>query len=617
MFTIEFILPYRNLRSVVEKAFEEHPHHDEMAYVISYIGAPEVVNHTFTGDVLIARGLTAVYLNHLLKGSFTVLELPMTGYDILRAVYRGNKRWHAKKTAVILTGNALYAFDNFLCNLEFDVVGYEIQGESESEGIIQKAIDEGADLIVGGDQVVTVAERCGLHGMRIEADKESVRQVIDEAWHLHISTQEERLRSQRLKALVENVNEGILLCDSEKRVIICNHFALQLLHRSLNEVIGMKIAALQQGFDTPDFATLQEPSNDVFLKIAENELALSRIPIRIRDVFENGIIVLQKLSQIQKTEIEIRRQIHKKGHFANYHFANILGEAPALEYAKKSAATYAKVQANVLLIGETGTGKEMFAQSIHNASARKDGPFVAVNCAALPDSLLESELFGYVGGAFTGASKNGKIGLFELAHGGTLFLDEISEMGMLLQGRLLRVIEEREIMRIGDDKVIPVDIRIIAATNRNLEAMIGENKFRNDLYYRLNVLALHIPSLAERIDDIQLLVPYFLAHYDAKNHLVQHMVAPEVIPFLKTMGWPGNVRQLRNFCERLSVLVESSVVTCKDAERCLGVQTGAKRHEAEILQAKLAECGGNKKLLSEILHIDRSTLYRRLKRLGL
>ncbi len=619
MFTIEFILPYKKLRTVVEQAFEEHPHRHEMDYVISYVGAPELKTHALVGDVLIARGLTAVFLNQLLDGSSLVLELPMTGYDILRAVYEGTRVFGARHIAVILTENALYGFNNFKKHLDLDIRTYEITDEQDSEALIAAAVAGGADLIVGGDQMVTLAGTMGYPGIRVEAEKESVRQVIDEAWHLFQSNQQERMRGQRMRALIENINEGVILCDSEKHAIFCNQLSQELLGLDRNEILDRPVGQIDPVFDDPDFCLLEKSVPDRLVAIHKTQMVLSRIPVKVGDDFVNGIIVLRKRSQIQRTEIEIRRQIHKKGHRATYQFNDIIGQSRSIMFARKLGTTYARVDASVLLVGETGTGKEMFAQSIHNSSNRRNGPFVAVNCAALPDSLLESELFGYVDGAFTGASKNGKMGLFELAHGGTIFLDEISEMCMSLQGRLLRVIEEREIMRIGDDKVIPIDIRIIAATNRNLEAMILENKFRNDLFYRLNVLPLAIPSLAQRQSDIPLLTQQFVAQFDAKNKVAHHILGQVVLEYLQRLPWPGNIRQLRNFCERLSVVIDSSVVSIEEVHTCLGMWEQPSEEQDDIqnpqfILATLERCNGNKKLAALELGVNRTTLYRWLKK---
>ena len=225
------------------------------------------------------------------------------------------------------------------------------------------------------------------------------------------------------------------------------------------------------------------------------------------------------------------------------------------------AQRYSRVNSNVLIVGETGTGKELFAHSIHQASSRSDQPFVALNCAALPEILLESELFGYEAGAFSGAAKGGKIGLLELAHRGTIFLDEIGEIPITLQAKLLRVLQEKEIRRIGSTSVHPIDVRVVSATNINIEEKIRSGQFRSDLYYRLNLLDISIPPLRERREDVQELVDFYLTRFACEMGKRIPTVTPEAAQLLMQYDWPGNVRELRNVCERLIVLNDSDFVS--------------------------------------------------------
>ena len=291
----------------------------------------------------------------------------------------------------------------------------------------------------------------------------------------------------------------------------------------------------------------------------------------------------------------------------------------------QTAKRYAVANSSVLISGETGTGKEMFAQSIHNYSRRRGEAFVAVNCATIPANLLESELFGYVEGAFTGAKRGGKMGLFELAHKGTIFLDEIGETSLDMQARLLRVLEEHEIMRVGDDKVIPVDIRVIAASNRDLKKMVDEGSFRSDFYYRLDVLSLKLPPLRDCIENIETLIHNFTARYASENGRRPLEYAPEAMKLLVDYEWPGNVRELKNVVERLVVTCGDD---CIDAGRVmdalhitapLPVKTAPSGEgtldeaEMRLIKRTLAECGGNKTQTAKRLGISRPTLHRKLR----
>ena len=243
------------------------------------------------------------------------------------------------------------------------------------------------------------------------------------------------------------------------------------------------------------------------------------------------------------------KQLQNMGHTARYTFDDIISISPAMERIKKIAEKMAATRSSVLITGESGTGKELFAQAIHNASERKNEPFIALNCAALPENLLESELFGYEDGAFTGARKGGKPGLFESADKGTLFLDEVEGMSPMLQAKLLRVIQEQEVMRVGASQLISIDVRILAATNRDLEELVNEGNFREDLYYRLNTLPVNIPPLRERREDILPLMYHFMKKNNASYHLSQ-----QVCQILKEHPFRGNIRELRNYAEYFAFL---------------------------------------------------------------
>ena len=621
MFTIEFILPYTKLGPIVEKVYKEHPHRDEMDCRMSFIAHNNVKSSELKGDVIIARGLTASYLCQLLQGSFTVLEIPMTIDDVQTAIEKCIHLYGKGKIAILVTSEVLYGIEERIGLMGDDVRLYEISFSSNIPEKIRKAVDDGADFFIGGNEVINVANEMGYNGVKILAGRQSIRQVLDEAWNIHVYQTEKEAQVSRLEAIVENIGEGIIACDKHKNITECNRFAQEFLEKTSSNILGLPISKVEPRFDLTPFEKLMEPEHGTIISINGTDVAMSRIPIIVNGEFESGVIVIQKLSQIQRIEEESRLSVMEAGMVANHVFNDILGKSPGIVEAKQIAMNYAKVNANVLLLGETGTGKEMFAQSIHNASNRRNKPFVAVNCAALPESLLESELFGYVGGAFTGASKGGKAGLFEMAHTGTIFLDEISEMSLQLQGRLLRVLEERKIMRLGHDKVIPVNVRIIAASNQNLEDLVSRSLFRKDLFYRLDVLRLRIPSLRERPDDIPELVTNYIEHYDKSNHMTKHMIDPSIFPYLKSLEWPGNVRQLRNFCERLSTVVFESIISMKDVERCItrGFITSEfkEQSEKEKIIEVIAECNGNRSKAAETLGFDRSTLYRKMRRYGL
>ena len=320
---------------------------------------------------------------------------------------------------------------------------------------------------------------------------------------------------------------------------------------------------------------------------------------------------------------ELHHRLDKK-----FSFDGILGESPALEKVLEKVRLVGPSKATVLVTGETGTGKELVAQAIHQNSDRSRGPFVSVHCAALPAALLESELFGHEKGAFTGATER-RVGRFESAIGGTLFLDEIGEIDASTQVKLLRFLESKTIERLGSSKTIEVDARLVCATNRNLEEMTRKGEFREDLFYRLNVVCVDLPALRERGDDALLLIRHFLSHFAEENGFETPILQPEALGILKNYSWPGNVRELRNFCENLVVLKRGAQVGPYDLDPRFtmsesdvknsdplpqSLNLSVEENEKRLLRNALLEAGGNKTKAAELMGISRRTLHRKLDR---
>ncbi|MCQ2453626.1 MAG: sigma 54-interacting transcriptional regulator [Clostridia bacterium] len=334
-------------------------------------------------------------------------------------------------------------------------------------------------------------------------------------------------------------------------------------------MIGQSVEkSLQAGRFNAILCSPQPYTNEI-VRMSGDNFVLNSIPMVYENERLGTLVTFQAAQSITNAESRLRDHLRTSGHIARYHFSDILGESYSLRMAIRQAQRFARVDSNILLFGETGTGKELFAQSIHNESDRAAGPFVAVNCAAIPENLMESELFGYEAGAFTGANKGGKAGLFEAAHDGTIFLDEVSEIPMTLQSRLLRVIQEREVRRIGANKVIPINVRIICATNRDLPEMIRQNRFREDLYYRLKVLSVQLPPLRARNDDVALIMRHYLTYYINKFGKMPVTLTDEAIECIRQYNWPGNVREIRNISEQLAVLCEDDRITAEDIEAVL------------------------------------------------
>jgi len=345
-------------------------------------------------------------------------------------------------------------------------------------------------------------------------------------------------------------------------------------------------------------------------------------PVDLRQVellLERGL----KARATEKEVAVLKTRLDRK-----FSLGEVVGSSAALQHAIEQVRSVATSNATVLLLGETGTGKELFAQMIHQASPRAKGPFMAVHCAAIPANLLESELFGHEKGSFTGANER-RVGRFESADGGTLFLDEIGEIDATTQIKLLRFLETRSVERLGSHKPIPLDLRLVCATNRDLQQMVKEGKFREDLYYRLSVVPLRMPPLRERTDDIPLLLAHYLKRFAAENHLGEVRLAADALAVLTRYPWPGNIRELRNTCENLAVLRAGKVLTAADLDPrysqpaaaglsrpLLPAATGGmfdkEQNEKELLKQALASAAGNRTKAAELLGISRRTLHRKL-----
>lgn len=635
MFDIEFIVPYRDLLSSVLEAYEEFPAKEEIHLDIKIMNTDEVKQHTFFGQAIIARGLTAQYIKNL-GLSQPLIEIPTSGYDVIKAISTGLKKFECSHIAFIGTADMIYGAEELGLFFNCKITVHQLNNDDDVDAVLRECKQDGADLFIGGNWLYNKALEAGFNSVRVESGKEAIRQALNESLRAVAIWHQERERAQRFKMLVDHVHEGIISTDRNGNITVINNDAIKLLKLSPRSYSGRHIEEVVKEIKFSEYKALDVPTFGELLRVNNTSLTMNWIPIVVNKSVSGHLLTLQNVSRIQEIESRIRRKAHRKGLVAHYSFKDIIGESKTMSNTLSLARQYSKVDSNVLIVGETGTGKELFAQSIHRESICAEGPFVAINCAALPPSLLESELFGYVEGAFTGASKGGKIGLFELAHQGTIFLDEIAELSPFLQGRLLRVLEEREIMRLGHDEVIPVNIRVIAATNKNLHLLVEQQLFREDLLYRLDVLRLNIPPVRERGKDIVLLISYFLTSFRQRARKGAVYLDTECWNYLINQRWDGNVRQIRNFSERLCVTLEkehaslrdvkeayetdtikvSTTITQEDSPDTNGIKEAIIDLEKELIQEVLRSSSSREEA-AKVLGIDRTTLWRKMKRLNI
>ena len=373
-------------------------------------------------------------------------------------------------------------------------------------------------------------------------------------------------QERKLDLVMQVFDGGIITLRSDGTVSFLNVAAEHLLGKMSLEVVGQPLHVIFPELAEFGIPGLTEPLRDQVVTVHDQLMDVSVYPLTGVSAVGEYILMIKSMRDVELNQYKVRRQLISKGHVAKHDFSHIITQNSRMVLLKEAAERMAHSSSSVVIYGPSGTGKELFAQSIHNASPRKDYPFIAINCASIPENLLESELFGYSEGAFTGAKKGGRAGYFELAHKGTLFLDEIGEMDLTLQARILRALQEKEVIRVGGDSVISIDVRIISASNKRLLDLVRKNRFREDLYYRLNVLSIEIPPLRERREDIVLLIEDF-----RKKQPASFVFSQDALEFLSGYPWHGNVRELGNFVERISYLGKENI-SLEDAKMQLDGQ---------------------------------------------
>lgn len=365
------------------------------------------------------------------------------------------------------------------------------------------------------------------------------------------------LLGSNVRRILDLLNDGIIITDEKAIVHYINPAYTLYSGLEFEDIVNKYLPEVRPGAMLPKVLEDHKPIRNFPRKVGKVESYCDFIPIIIEGKLVGGIAIvkdvvrikdlLQRLEESKEKIVQLDNRV-KDSFKAKFTFSSIVGREGGLKNTITMCYKAAQTDSPVLLLGESGTGKEVLAQSIHNASKRKEYPFVDINCGALPENLLESELFGYEAGAFTGARKNGKLGLFEIANGGTIFLDEITEMPINLQTKLLRVLQEQRILKIGSEKALEINVRVIAATNKNVLELVKEKSFREDLYFRLAVFVISIPALRERKEDITLLVQKFIEEQQRKQkHVI--FVNSDAMHILKYYDWPGNIREIKNIIE--------------------------------------------------------------------
>ncbi len=583
-------------------------------------------------EIIVTRGFLAQEIRKNLD--FKVIEIAISSFDVLNALYK-----YAEK-GVTMAAIECEAFLETIIPvarlLNINVVPYEVKRFQDFYTYFEEATDAGFNIICGGamGNYDDYFANPNIEYASIDSSERSIRISLLNALEIYQLVYDEKRKRELIETLVNVSDVGTIASDSEGNVIAANQKAAEIFKFDRHRAIGKKIQNLSAVLDKPLLQSILDKPSGVF-DIMGSKVLIDRVPMGVDDDYLGFVLKMKRTDEILSDDSRVRSILAKKGLQARYTISDIKGRSKSIERLKNWVERYARTDSTVLITGESGTGKELFAQAVHNASLRKSKPFLAINCSAFSSNLLESELFGYVEGAFTGARKEGKIGVFELAHTGTIFLDEIGDMEPSVQAKILRVIQEKEIMRVGDDKIISVDVRVIAATNKKLFEEVLKGNFREDLYYRLNVLNINIPPIRERKEDIDDLIDTALDSINTRMNLNITDIDRCVVAKMKEYDWHGNVRELNSFIEKMAAIVRSGKIKMDSVEglfREMDMQVETyrafcgedenknfeihgmtlKSAEKILIERALKESGYNKTKAAKKLGIDRATLNRKL-----
>ena len=635
MIDIVMVAPYEGSRAFIQGIVDRYESKQPVNIAVRVFENSDIPQMVISGDVIIARGYNMQLIGERCNG-IPILPMDVSGYDIIKAITTAQKSFNSQKVAIIGPSEMIDSVENIRDILNIGIKCYSADIDMLDE-TIEKARKDGCDCFVGGYSVI---EHCRPDDNKVlvKVGQSTIVNSLNEAIRTVNYLREQQRLSARYKTLVDNSKDGIISVGEKGEMTSFNRTAQAYLHLGVGAV-GKQVKDYLPFFTREVIDLLRSG------KRIENEiccvngrmLTADCMPLNSGSKVEGAIIFIRSIDVIQRDESQIRKKMTIKGQRAKYSFDDIIYSSKQMKEVIEVAKMYAKTSSPVLIIGESGTGKELMAQSIHNYSNRSDGPFIGINCAAHTESLLESELFGYIEGAFTGAVKGGREGLFEAAHGGTIFLDEISEIPISFQSKLLRVIQENEVRRVGSQKVTAVDVRVLAASNKDLEEQVRKGLFRQDLLFRLNVLPLDIPPLRRRVEDVLVLFRAYLSEFEKQYYKHLLVITGEAKKMLQEYPWYGNARELKNIAERIYILtpagkdIDEYIVrkalywneSIKADSPASNAEPGddyamdnpSKEDELNLIRELLDRYGGNKSKVAQYLGIDRTTLWRRMQRL--
>ena len=579
-------------------------------------------------DALVAAGSNGAYLRD--HADLPVVVVGASTVDALAALVQARRI--SPRIGVVNFIRAVPGIEQSRDILNFEEIAQlPYVSPEEARAHVADLAARGFGVIVGPGPVCDLAERAGLKAVLLYGHDSlslAVRQAVDIAR----IARAEAAKRQHLQQVFDQLELAIAAVDADERLVSMNPAMQRLVGLTEADVLGRPLSAVAPRLGLDRVIESGAAEHDSVERLGSHTVVASRIPVRELGVTRGAVLACHDATLVERLEQRLRSRHRPRRFEARYSLDGILGDSSAIREVRELARQYARTDATVLVTGESGTGKELVAQGIHAASRRAKHPFVAINCAAFPETLLESELFGYEEGAFTGSRRGGRPGLFEAAHLGTIFLDEIGDLPVTLQTRLLRVLQERQVLRLGSNDPTPVDVRVVAATHRDLRQAMTAGQFRGDLYFRLHILPLHVPALRERPGDAALLASELLKRVLARHGVPgAHARALALVrPLLDRYSWPGNVRELENVLERVALIFSADAPPEAGLEARLRLalpelhappgppppgatlrETRGAQEQAELRRV-VAECEGNLSEAARRLGIGRSTIYRKL-----
>lgn len=584
-------------------------------------------------DAVVAAGSNGAYLRRHVDVPVALVKV--TGFDVMSAL--ATARRISPRVALVTHASTYVEVEEFARAYGLSIPAYIYLTEDDAAVRVRALRQEGIDVVIGPGLVTELADRIGMTGVFLYSGN-AVKLALEDAIEAARLRRIESSRREYVNTILAHLNEGVAAVDAEGTVQSFNPAMERLLGTPAADAVGRKLQALAPDLSLDNVMRTGAKELEAIHRLGERMVVVNRIPIVTEAGTAGAVLTIQDANAIQRVDRHLRLRSRARTATVRYSLDDLAGDSAPMRQLRELARRYAAVDSTVLISGESGTGKEVLAQGMHDASPRRAFPFVAINCAAFPEPLLESELFGYEEGAFTGARRGGKAGLFESAHNGTLFLDEIGDMPPALQTRLLRVLQEKQVLPIGGLDPVPVNVRIIAATHRDLGAMVREGAFRQDLYYRLNILRLSVPPLRARMEDLPALTELLYRRAQQRLGVANPRPLPAVAQDrLARYRWPGNIRELENVLERVAVLASDGEWDRQGLERELAATVPelfaaepftadgagqrvqrrlsgvARASQGEHIRRVLDECGGDRAAACHILGISATTLWRRLK----